>query len=250
MQNFEMWHEYNAKWIWFGSSTTYAVHFEYQNNRIIKRHNYGYVGFSLQIWAPIGTDSICYDTFGRVTKIYYDITHMNTDRYVHDEFEYNGLSSQPFLRKKYALWVETNTVDVSEESITYDLLGRITHTEENRIAPADLPEFYHIIEYDYTYNAAGNLATSVKREQQSYMTTTIITQKFSNYDSHKNPYRGLKVPFIDSRFLAYSPNNYRTIESYEDYEGNEGAPNYSVTHYGPTEYNEHDYPLFAIYECP
>lgn len=229
----------------------YQVHFEYENDRIIKRLNYGYVSVSTGFthWQLKSTDSLVYDDLNRVTRIYYDIYHLgNSPVRANDHFFYDGIANQPFKREHISYWVDDpDNIEKLVENIHYDFFGRISNTQLTHIYPDDVPGITETSEKNYAYDESGNLVTSVENFTYNYMTTTILstsTTNYSNYDSHKNPYRSIKVPFADLRDLNYSYNNPLTREYISNHEGDVSG---TSTH--TLDYNEHDYPLFAEYEC-
>ena len=137
-----------------------------------------------------------------------------------------------------------------DRNISYDSAGRILHTNKAQIVPADvLPTFHHIYDKHYTYDISGNLIQTILIEDHSSAALKTNITNYSNYDSHKNPFRSIKVPFIEIRDVRYSMNNHKYTEWLEGY-GDETPTVISwLDHYGAYEYNEFDYPTFAIYDC-
>ncbi|MES2409827.1 MAG: hypothetical protein V4535_00135 [Bacteroidota bacterium] len=222
----------------------YTTEFVYQNDRIIKRLNYnGYAQLAT-------TDSIAYNSMGHVSGIYYHIHQDDIYGETKTElFSYHPNTDKPYRRETRLFLHPWNELRRSIEDIQYDASGRILKTIDSKIFADDLPDFYNITTTDYTYDLSGNLEKFVETVAQNVETTRTTTYLFSNFDTGKNPFRTLKVPFANFRHLMYSLNNRRAYEITEQYEGMPNPSFHSITTLGNFDYNEYGYPLIAEYQC-
>ena len=101
-----------------------------------------------------------------------------------------------------------------------------------------------------TYDSDGNLR--VIEQANSNLPGYKVVTKYDNYDSYKNPYANVNVPFEDIFFLRLSKNNYRkyfkTVIYSTNSPNNPPAP-YEISEISDYEYNENGYPRFAEYKC-
>jgi hypothetical protein len=227
--------------IYYNNAEYYKTEFVYENDRITKRLTKDYFNTFLTF-----EDSICYDSANRVTKIYYDINNPSLQTYTeHDLFYYNGNSNNAYKRERYRHYTDSGDEYKWIEDISYDTSNRILKTVNTFTYPPEDGLDPDTIVKDFTYDTNGNLIKTIEvNDTQYYIQTT--TTNCSNYDSHKNPFRHVKVPFVDIRELQYSINNTQNKEVITEYGNNIPSVSTLTTTY---EYNEFDYPRIAEYLC-
>ncbi|WP_449388114.1 hypothetical protein [Chryseobacterium lineare] len=101
-----------------------------------------------------------------------------------------------------------------------------------------------------TYDSNGNLR--IIEQISTDLPTVKIVTKYDNYDTYKNPYANVNVPFEDIFFLRLSKNNYRKYSKttiYTNNSPNNPPPPYETNEISGYEYNENGYPKFAEYKC-
>lgn len=207
-----------------GIFTYYQVELVYQNNQIVKRLNYGNIA-STPVIGLISTDNIFYDSNNRVEKIVY----INN---IEDHFYYEGNAINPFKRERWSIHPTKTYVYI--EDITYDTQNRILKTVYYpRLAPTE------ITTTDYTYNSDGNLIEIV--EDDGLLKTTYYR---SNYDTYKNPFATINVPFIENRIYKYSKNNASEFIT----KAADGTILYHSSVSG-RKYNEFGFPIDCEYLC-
>ncbi len=226
--------------IYYNNAEYYKTEFVYENNRITKRLRTDYFNTFL-----IFEDSICYDSANRVTKIYYDIDNPAMQAYTeHDLFYYNGNSTNAYKRERYRNHTEWG-IYVWVENISYDTSNRILNTVKTFTYLPEIGLEPDVMTTDYTYDAIGNLVKTIEVDVNNNYTRTTTVDR-SNYDSHKNPFKHINVPFLEVRDLQYSKSNAQDVVTTIDYGSN--TPSVSTWH-SNFEYNEFDYPLIAEYMC-
>ncbi|WP_294203336.1 hypothetical protein [uncultured Chryseobacterium sp.] len=97
-----------------------------------------------------------------------------------------------------------------------------------------------------TYDSDGNLRLieQIAASNPNYK----VEIKYDNYDSYKNPYANVNVPFEDAFFLRLSKNNYRKYSKIT-YSNSYPTGTYETSEISGYEYNENGYPKFAEYQC-
>ncbi len=218
----------------------YQAEFVYQNERLIKRQNFGNTASASvghTIYGKLSEDSIVYNSNNTVEKIIYT----KDKRY--DIFFYEGNSKLPYRREN---------IRISDNGYTARWIENIQYDSQNRIIQTigdyddEETEIYKITT-KYSYDSKGNL--SQISETNNPLDGNIVEKitSFYNYDSNKNPFKNINVPFTDYRSKSYSENNYRTLISKSIYKGNTTIEyTWEISSY---QYNEFGYPLFAEYEC-
>lgn len=222
----------------YNNEVQYQNGFLYQNDVMTKRLNYGNTLSSstgMYLFGIQSKDSIVYNSRGNTEKIFY-----RSNRY--DVFYYEGNSKNPNRREGITVG-QNGYIDKWIENITYDTSDRISKTEGYY---PDFPGELKI-KNNYIYDSTGNLNQTIeeKVDINNNIKKTIVT--YSNFDTAKNPFKNIDVPFIEYRHLKYSQNNYRKFESITTFNGKlDNFNNWEISAYS---YNEYDYPLFGEYEC-
>lgn len=218
----------------------YQTEFVYENGRMIKRQNYGNtlpVTTGQTLLGLISEDDILYNQNNNVEKIIY-----KKDKH-YDVFFYEGNSKLPYKRENIKISDDGNYTAKWVENIQYDSQNRIIKT----IGGYDDETENRKITNMYTYDSNGNLSQTSERKTLSDGTTIENIIEFYNYDSNKNPFKNITVPFVDCRTKNYSKNNYRGFIHKSIQEGNTTIGyHWEISSY---QYNEFGYPLFAEYEC-
>jgi len=219
-------------------SILYRTSLVYEGNKVMQRLNYGNIlsGSTGQTrWGLSSFDNIFYNSENKVSKIEYAANRF-------DLFYYTDGNPNPFKRE-YIRISDDGYVSKWSENITYDESGRISNT----FFYADDPNYPYVEEttINYIYNSDSNLAKIIEVYRTSGNTTT-TTVDYSEYDSHKNPFKNINVPFIENRPVQFSRNNYKKKHTKTIY--TDGETYSSDFEYGFS-YNEYDYPLIAEYNC-
>jgi len=100
------------------------------------------------------------------------------------------------------------------------------------------------VSYDANGNVLSVITTTLSGTNNNYETKTVI--EYSDYDSYKNPFYNLQVPFEDQFFIRFSPNNYRKYS--RKYFVNSQLINFENKTFSYN-YNEKNYPKIAEFKC-
>jgi len=232
--------EYGHVFIISSSETHYKHKLLYAGEKIMKRINYDYVAPAAGIYnlGEVSRDSLVYDNYERLWKIYQVPLSKN---YSYSEFEYNKSNVLPYKRNEIFIFNYTNSTYTYTypEEIFYDSKGRIIRT----VLDYTEPNYEFNTTTIYEYDSNGNLLKIDSTKEQYGITNQIISE-YSDYDDKKNPFSSF--PFLDSRGISSSINNFRHYEiityTNKDITGTQiGTYNY--------EYNDFDYPLLGTYDC-
>jgi hypothetical protein len=218
----------------------YEVQLIYLNSLLVKREHYGNTASGSSgnvIYGKLSEDSIVYNPNNTVAKIVYKKNNH------YDLFFYEENSTVPYKREN---------IKVSDNGYTTKWIENIKYDSKNRILQTigdyedDETEVYKITT-NYTYDSNHNLlqVSEINNPLDGNKIEKIIN--FSNFDSNKNPFLNINVPFVDYRNRAYSKNNYRKYISKSIYKENISTDFFWET--SSYQYNEFGYPLFAEYEC-
>jgi hypothetical protein len=222
------------------TTDVYEVQLIYLSSLLIKREHYGNTASESTgtvIYGKLSEDSIVYNSNNTVAKIVYQKNKH------YDLFFYQENSKVPYMREN---------IKVSDNNYTTKWIENIKYDSENRIIQTvgdyenEETEVYKITT-NYTYDSNGNLSQVSEINNPLDGNKTEKTINFSNFDSNKNPFRNINIPFVDYRNRAYSKNNYRAYISKSIYKGNISTDFFWET--SSYQYNEFGYPLFAEYEC-
>ncbi|KQR92647.1 hypothetical protein ASG01_12160 [Chryseobacterium sp. Leaf180] len=100
------------------------------------------------------------------------------------------------------------------------------------------------VSYDTNGNVLSVITTTSNPTNPNYETKTVI--EYSDYDSYKNPFFNLQVPFEDQFFIRFSPNNYRKYS--RRYFVNNQLINFENKTF-TYNYNDKNYPKIAEFKC-
>lgn len=237
----------------YDSKYNYDAEFVYKNNRMIKRKNYGNIlpaetGFIK--YGVVSEDSIVYDKNNNVEKIINLESRISNDgisiykiERKYDNFFYSGNSKKPYKRESFTIEIDGKVSSKWIETMRYDSKNRIIQTDGYSEAR---PE-YRTIQTKFIYDTNGNLEEYSQIEIYNKSQRGTV-DKYSNYDTNKNPFKNITVQFVEYRNLSYSNNNYRTHTS-EKIDSEVKDTGISIWQIDSFVYNENGYPLFAELEC-
>lgn len=229
----------------------YTSEYVYDGNKIIKKLDYSLVDNSAPgqfppTYAPQlkSTINIEYNPLGQPIKIIEPVDYYN-NQYI----EYISYDNQGKLSEKNRVLSNYNDGSSYTKNFKYAYSGDkiILITEKSTNSWGDV---YDENTKTLTYDADGNLRV-IEQINASTPTAKTVT-KYDNYDTSKNPYANVNVPFEDIFFLRLSKNNHRkylkTVVYTNNSPTNPTAPyeSYEISGY---EYNENGYPRFAEYKC-
>lgn len=226
----------------------YLSEYVYDGNRIIKKLDYKLIdnsapGQQYLTYAPQldKTTEVQYNTLSQPVKIIEPV-----DLYNIQYTEYLVYDNQGRLSEKNG--ISTNITDGS----SYTKNFRYFYNSSNKIisitekTTSSWGDVYDENTKVLTYDTDGNLKMieQVAAANPNYK----IQIKYDNYDTYKNPYANVNVPFKDIFFLRLSKNNYRKYSNIT-YLNGYPTSTYETNEISGYEYNENGYPRFAEYQC-
>ncbi|GEN76444.1 hypothetical protein [Chryseobacterium hagamense] len=230
----------------------YLSEYIYDGNRIIKKMDYKLIdntapGQQYPTYAPEldKTIEVQYNNLSQPVKII-EPTDLNNIQSI----EYIMYDNQGRLSEKNR--VSTNFTDGSSYTKNfkyfYDSGNKIISIAEK--TTSSWGDVYGENSKTLTYDTNGNLRMI---EQMAASNPNYKIQiKYDNYDTYKNPYANVNVPFEDIFFLRLSKNNHRKyskITIYTNNSPNNPTPPYEFYEISGYQYNENGYPRFAEYLC-
>lgn len=230
----------------------YTSEYLYNGNQIIKKLEYKLVDNSTsgQQYPTYEqqldrTTEVQYNSLNQPVKIIEPLTYSNiqtTDYLFYDSL---GRLSE---KNRINTYIPDNTSSTQNFKYSYNSNNKITViTEKTTDSWGDI---YNENIKMLTYDTDGNLRV-VEQTNTNSSIYKVVT-KYDNYDSHKNPFANVNVPFEDIFFLRLSKNNYRkyfkTVVYSTSSPTNPPAP-YENSEISGYEYNESGYPRFAEYKC-
>lgn len=227
----------------------YLSEYGYDGNRITKKLDYKLIDNSTSgqqyptyVIQPDKTTEVQYNTSLQPIKIIEPI-NISTNIQSVDNLVYD---SQGRLSEKNR--VSTNFTDGSSDTrnfkYSYNSNNKIILIEEK--TTDSFGDVYGETTKTLTYDSDGNLRLieQIATSSPNYK----IQIKYDNYDTYKNPYANVNVPFEDIFYLRLSKNNYRKY-SKMTYLNGYPTSTYETSEISGYEYNENGYPRFAEYQC-
>jgi len=161
--------------------------------------------------------------------------------------EYLSYNNERLVKKEI---VNTNLTDNLSSKKTFEY----NYNAADRINSVTIKNYDSINNLDLTgntaatYDANGNvlsvITTTVSASNPNYETKTVI--EYSDYDTYKNPFYNLQVPFEEQFFIRFSPNNYRKYS--RKYFVNNQLINFENKTF-TYNYNDKNYPKIAEFKC-
>lgn len=244
--------KFNKVTIALAGQQLYTSEYVYDgNNKIVKKLDYSLVQnntsgpptYEPQLKSTINVE---YNSLGQPIRIIQPITSANTQT-----IDYLFYDNQGKLSEKNIV-TEDHTDDsnyTKNLKYYYDSNSRIISiTEKSTTSWGDI---YGENTKTLSYDTTGNLRVIEQVNTNSPGVAKIVTT-YDNYDTYKNPYANVNVPFEDIFFLRLSKNNYRKYLRTVVYTNNSPTnppaayESYEISGY---EYNENGYPRFAEYKC-
>lgn len=226
----------------------YLSEYVYDGNRITKKLDYKLIdnsspsqpnsNYVLQLDK---TTEVQYNTLFQPIKIIEPINTSNIQ-----SVDYLIYDSQGRLSEKNR--VSTNFTDGSSDTrnfkYSYNSNNKIILIQEK--TTDSFGDVYGEATKTLTYDSDGNLRLieQIAASNPNYK----VEIKYDNYDSYKNPYANVNVPFEDAFFLRLSKNNYRKYSKIT-YSNSYPTGTYETSEISGYEYNENGYPKFAEYQC-
>lgn len=226
----------------------YLSEYVYDGNRIIKKLDYHLIDSTAPGQQPstyttqlYKTTEVQYNTLSQPVKIIepaYLSDIQSTENLIYD--------NQGRLSEKNR--VLTNITDGSISTVNlryfYDSANRIISIAEKSID--SLGDISGENTKTLTYDTDGNLRMI---EQMAASNPNYKIQiKYDNYDTYKNPYANVNVPFEDVFFLRLSKNNHRKYSKFS-YLNGYPTGTHETSEISGYQYNENGYPRFAEYQC-
>lgn len=226
----------------------YLSEYVYDGNRIIKKLDYHLIDntasgqqSSTYITQLYKTTEVQYNTLSQPVKIIepaYLSDIQSTENLIYD--------NQGRLSEKNR--VLTNVSDGSIFTVNlkyfYDSGNRIISITEKSID--SWGDIYGENTKTLTYDTDGNLRLIEQTNPSNPNYKTEI--RYDNYDTHKNPYAHVNVPFEDIFFLRLSKNNHRKYSKFTYLNGYPTGTS-ETSEISGYQYNENGYPRFAEYLC-
>lgn len=228
----------------------YSSEYVYNDNKIIKKLNYSLVQnnnsgaptYETQLSTTINVE---YNSINQPIKII-EPTDYNNNQYI----EYLSYDNEGRLSEKNRVLNNYNDGSSYTKNFKYNYDSRnkiILISEKSTTSWGDV---YGENTKILTYDSSENLRM-IEQTTNDLPTVKIVT-KYDNYDTYKNPYANVNVPFEDIFFLRLSKNNYRKYSKttiYTNNSPNNPPPPYETNEISGYEYNENGYPKFAEYKC-
>lgn len=168
------------------------------------------------------------------------------DLYGYQYIEYLAFDSFGRISgKERVLTIDNNYESKNVSKYLYDNENKIISVEKKHF---DYQNVIDNIQYETWDYENSNLIkrTITNTYNPNYNVSTVIT--YGNYDTQKNPYANVNVPFEQLLPLKFSKNNYRSY-SYKNYV-NGSLQSYSSEDISDLNYNENGYPTNkADYNC-
>lgn len=228
----------------------YSSEYVYNDNRIIKKLNYSLVqnnNSGVPTYEPqlSTTINIEYNSINQPIKIIEPVDYNNNQYIEYLSYDNNGrLSEKNRVLNNY----NDGSSYTKNFKYNYDSSNKIILISEK--STTSWGDVYGENTKVLTYDSNENLRM-IEQTTTDLPTVKIVT-KYDNYDTYKNPYANINVPFEDIFFLRLSKNNYRKYSKttiYTNNSPNNPAPSYEISEISGYEYNEHGYPKFAEYKC-
>lgn len=224
----------------------YTSEYIYDGNKIIKKLDYsleqnntsGPPTYALQLKSTINVE---YNSIGQPIKIIESVDYYN-NQYI----EYLSYDNQGRLFEKNRVLNNYNDGSGYTKNFKYshDSNNKISFIAEKSID--SWGDIYGENNKTLTYDTDGNLRV-IEQVNAANPAYKLIT-KYDNYDTYKNPYANVNVPFEDIFFLRLSKNNYKKYSKTTYINGYPTSP-YENSEISGYEYNENGYPRFAEYKC-
>lgn len=226
----------------------YTSEYVYDGNLIIKKLDYNIVDntpsgqtsptYTLQLKS---TTEIQYNVVKQPIKIIEGVDYNNIQTIDYLQYDSQGRLSE---KNRVSTYLVDNTSSTKNFKYTYDSSNRITLIAEK--TTDSWGDVYGENTKTLSYDANGNLK-EIEQINAGNSAFKMVT-KYDNYDTYKNPYANVNVPFEDIFFLRLSKNNYRKYSKTTYMNGSPTTPyeTYEISGY---EYNENGYPKFAEYRC-
>lgn len=226
----------------------YLSEYIYDGNRIIKKLDYKLTdnstpGQQYPTYAPEldKTIEVQYNVLSQPVKII-EPTDLSNNQYI----EYLVYDNQGRLSEKNRVLNNYN------DGSSYTKNFKYFYNSSNKIisiaekSTNSWGDVYDEGTKTLTYDSDGNLR--VIEQTNTNLPGYKVVTKYDNYDSYKNPYANVHVPFEDIFFLRLSKNNYRKY-SKTTYINDYPSSPYETSEISGYEYNENGYPRFAEYQC-
>ena len=149
-----------------------------------------------------------------------------------------------------------NSKEIITKNLNYNLSSKMkydySYDSNNKITSVTGKHYDAFDTLDLTENQIiiyylnGNLSSVTKStiNGNNYTTKTIL--EYSNYDTFKNPFKDIQVPFEDYIFIRFSKNNYtKYSKKYYVNDILQSQETKSFTY----NYNENNYPIIAAFKC-
>jgi len=226
----------------------YTSEYIYDGNRIMKKLEYKLIdnsapGQQYPTYEPQldKTIEVQYNSLLQPIKIIEPVDYYN-NQYI----EYLSYDNQARLSEKNRILSNYNDGSSYTKNFkySYDSNNKIISISEK--STNSWGDIYDENTKTLTYDANGNLRVieQVNVSSPTYKTVT----KYDNYDTYKNPYANVNVPFENIFFLRLSKNNYKKYSKTTYVNGNPTIP-YENSEISGYEYNENGYPRIAEYKC-
>ncbi|GAA4162984.1 hypothetical protein GCM10022217_31340 [Chryseobacterium ginsenosidimutans] len=244
--------KFNKAVIALAGQQFYTSEYVYDGNRVIKKLEYKLIdnsapGQQYPTYAPQldRTIEVQYNSANQPIKIIQPLDIYNTQTIDYLLYDNQGrLSEKNIVTEDYA-----NNFSYTKNAIySYNSNNQIISISEK--TTNNWGDIYNENTKSLTYDTDGNLRVieQVNAGNSGYKWVT----KYDNYDSYKNPYANVNVPFEDIFFLRLSKNNYRkyfkTMVYTTNSPTNPAAP-YESSEISGYEYTENGYPKIAEYKC-
>lgn len=226
----------------------YTSEYVYDGNLIIKKLDYNivdntpsgqtYPTYTLQLKA---TTEIQYNALKQPVKIIEGVDYNNMQNIDYLQYDNQGRLSE---KNRVSTYLTDNTSSTKNFKYTYSSTNKIVLIAEK--ITNSWGDVYGENTKTLSYDTNGNLK-EIEQINAGNSALKVVT-KYDNYDTYKNPYTNVNVPFEDIFFLRLSKNNHRKY-SKTTYMNGYPTPPYETYEISGYEYNEHGYPKFAEYKC-
>lgn len=186
------------------------------------------------------TTNIVYDSNNLPIKIIYEPDSYNKQKLENLLYTNGRLSSKEIILTN----LNSNLSSKIKYKYYYDVKNRVISVvgeHYNILGALDLNE-NHAVVYDSNDNLQSVTISTATLE--NYKTTTIL--EYSKYDTFKNPFKGIQVPFEDYMYIRFSKNNYTKLTKKFIVDNSIYSQETEIFAYS---YNENNYPTIAEYKC-